>query len=132
MTELQYKPIVLTSEVWGWKTIEELINRQVNLTACLNSIAPKYLCVRFPKNTFNTTRSLRNINADLRLPLKSSANRQKCFSFKGARSWNGLSTHAKQTSSIFLPLLSRLVYLQITLKKVYYVIYKFYTLLRLL
>ena len=30
---------------FGWKTIEQLINRQVNITVfkCLNSIAPKYL-----------------------------------------------------------------------------------------
>ena len=37
----------------GWKTIEELSNRQVNLTGfkCLNIIAPKYLCDIFRKNT---------------------------------------------------------------------------------
>ena len=35
----------------GWKTIEEIINRQVNLTVfkCLNSIAPKYHCDIFTK-----------------------------------------------------------------------------------
>ena len=35
----------------GWKTIQELINRQVNLTVfkCLNSIAPIYLCNPFTK-----------------------------------------------------------------------------------
>ena len=93
------KPLI---QSLGWKTIEELIDRQVNLTVfkCLNSTAPKYLCDIFTKNTVYATRSLRNTNTDLRLPLKSSANGQKCFSFRGAKCWNGLPTEAKQTTSI--------------------------------
>ena len=92
------KPLI---QSLGWKTIEELINRQVNLTVikCVNSIAPKYLCDIFTKNTVNATRSRRNTNTDLRLPLKSSANGQKCFSFRSVKCWNGLSTEAKQTTS---------------------------------
>ena len=76
----------------GWKTIEKLINRQVNLTVfkCLNSIAPKYFCDIFTKNTVSTTRSLRNTNTDLRLPLKSSGNGPNCFLFRGAKYLNGL------------------------------------------
>ena len=72
------KPLI---QSLGWKTIEELQNRQVNLIVfkCLNSIAPKYFCDIFTKNTVNATRSLRNTNTDLRLPLKSSANGQKVF-----------------------------------------------------
>ena len=40
------KPLIQSLD---WKTIKELINRQVNLTVlkCLNSIAPKYLCEIF-------------------------------------------------------------------------------------
>ena len=93
------KPLI---QSLGWKTIQELINRQVNLTVfkCLNSIAPKYLCDIFTKNTVNATRSLRNTNTDLSLPLRRSANGQKCFSFRGAKCWNDLSTAAKQTTSI--------------------------------
>ena len=92
------KPLI---QSLGLNTIEELINRQVNLTVfkCLNSIAPKYLTDIFTKNTVNATRSLRNTNTDLRLPLRSSDNGQKCFSFRGAKCWNGLSTEAKQTTS---------------------------------
>ena len=43
----------------GWKTIEVLINRQVNITVfkCLNGIAPKYLCDIFTKKTVNATRN---------------------------------------------------------------------------
>ena len=83
------KPLI---QSLGWKTTQELINGQVNLTVykCLNSIAPKYLCDIFTKNTVNATRSLRNTNT----------NGQKCFSFRGAKCWNGVSTEAKQTTSI--------------------------------
>ena len=92
------KPLI---QSLGWKTIEQLINRQVNQTVfkCLNNIAPKYLCDIFIKNTVNATRSLRNTNTDLRLPLRSSASGQKCFSFRGAKCWNSLSIKAKETSS---------------------------------
>ena len=64
----------------GWTTIEQLVNRHVNLTVfkSLNSITPKYLSDIFTKNTVNAARSLRNTNTDLRLPFKSSANGQKC------------------------------------------------------
>ena len=93
------KPLI---QSLGWKTIQELINRQVNLTVfkCLKSIAPKYFCNIFTKNTVNATRSLRNTNIDLSLPLRRSANGQKCLSFRGAKCWNDLSTEAKQITSI--------------------------------
>ena len=75
------KPLI---QSLGWKAIEELINRQVNLPVfkCLNSIAPKCICDIFTKNTVNATRSLRTKNTDLRLLLNSSANGQTCFSFE--------------------------------------------------
>ena len=45
------KPLI---QSLGWKTIDELIDRQVNLTVfkCLNSTAPKYLCDIFTKTLF--------------------------------------------------------------------------------
>ena len=64
----------------------------------------------------NATHSLRNTNTDLRLPLKGSANGQKFFSFRGGKCWNGLSTEAKQTTSIkafLVPDVACSVYLQI-------------------
>ena len=93
------KPLIQSLD---WKTIQELINRQVNLTVfkCLNSIAPKYLCNVFAENTVNATSSLRKTKTDLRLHLRYSANGQECFSFTGAKCWNGLSTEAKLTTSI--------------------------------
>ena len=69
----------------GWKTIQELINGQVNMTVfkCFNSIAPKYLCCLFTKNTVNAT--LRNTSTALKLTFRSSAKGQKCFSFRGSK-----------------------------------------------
>ena len=86
----------------GWKTIEQLINRQVNITVfkCLHGIAPEYLSDIFTKNAVNAIHSLRDTSTDLRLPLKRSANGQKCFSFRGSQCWNSVSTEAKQASSI--------------------------------
>ena len=44
----------------GWKKIEELIIRQVNLTdfKCSNSTAPKYLCDTLAKNTIMVFQNL--------------------------------------------------------------------------
>lgn len=93
------KPLI---QSLGWHTIKELIDRQTKLMVfkCINDLAPTYLCNLFTKKADCTERSLRNTNTDLRLPLKSSANGQKCFSFKGAKSWNSLSTEVKQASSV--------------------------------
>ena len=46
----------------GWKTIEQLINRQVNLMVfkCLNGISLKYLNDIFTKNTVDAARNIRN------------------------------------------------------------------------
>ena len=93
------KPLI---HILGWKTIEQLINRQVYITVfkCLHGIAPEYLSDIFTKNAVNAIHSLRDTSTDLRLPLKRSANGQKCFSFRGSQCWNSLSTEAKQASSI--------------------------------
>ena len=86
----------------GWKTIEQLINRQVKITVfkCLHGIAAEYLSDIFTKNAVNAIHSLRDTSTDLRLPLKRSAKGQKCFSFRGSQCWNSLSTEAKQATSI--------------------------------
>ena len=71
----------------GWKTIEELIGFETKTIVfnSLNDLAPQCLCNLFTKNSVCSSRSLWNSEADLRLPKKSSANRQKCFSFRGAK-----------------------------------------------
>ena len=58
-----------------------------------------YLNVLTEKSKLNS-RNLRNTSTDLRLQKKNSKNGQKCFSIRGARSWNGLSAECKQASSL--------------------------------
>ena len=53
-----------------------------------------------PRNSTSNSRSHRNTATDLTLPKKSSANGQKCFSFRGAKLWNSLPAETKQASSI--------------------------------
>ena len=52
------------------------------------------------RNSTSNSRSLRNTATDLGLPKKTSANGQKCFSFRGAKLWNSLPAETKQASSI--------------------------------
>ena len=86
----------------GWKTIEELIGYETKTMVfkSLNDLAPQYLCNLFTKNSVCSSRSLRNIETDLRLSKKSSANGQKCFSFRGAKQWNSLLAESKSASSL--------------------------------
>ena len=88
----------------GWKTIQELIQNESETMVfkSLNGLAPQYLCNLFTKNSECSSRSLRNTETDLRLPMKKTANGQKCFSFRGAKLWNGLSAESKQASSLSL------------------------------
>ena len=67
----------------------------------LNGLAPQYMRNLFTRNSACNSRSLRNTAADLRLPMKTSANGQKCFSFRGAKLWNSLPAETKQASSQF-------------------------------
>ena len=85
----------------GWKTIEEFICYETKTVAfkSLNDLAPQYLCDLFTKNSACSSRSLRNTETD-RLPKKSSANGQKCFSFRGAKLWNSLPAESKSASSL--------------------------------
>ena len=103
MTNSQFdapsKPLI---QSLGWQTIEQLIDRQSKMTVfkCLNDLAPRYLSELFIKNADCAARNLRNTTTDLRLHLKSSSTGQKCFSFRGAKNWNSLSTEVKQASSL--------------------------------
>ena len=86
----------------GWKTIDELIGSESNIMVfkSLHELAPQYMCNLFTKTSQLTSRNLRNTATDLRLPKKNSKNGQKCFSFRGAKSWNGLTAECKQASSL--------------------------------
>ena len=96
MTNSQFdvlsKPLI---QSFGWQTIEQLIDRQSRLMVfkCLNDLD---ILAKFSSKTLTTPHA----TTDLRLPLKSSPTGQKCFSFRGAKIWNSLSTEVKQASSL--------------------------------
>ena len=87
----------------GWKTIDELISSESNIMVfkSLHGLAPQYMRNLFTKTSQLTSRKLRNSATDLRIPKKKSTNGQKCFSFRGAKSWNGLSAERKKASTVY-------------------------------
>ena len=86
----------------GWKTIEELVTSESKTMVfkSLHELAPQYLCDLFTRNSQCSSYILRNTETDLRLPKKKSSNGQKCFSYRGAKLWNGLPAGTKQASSL--------------------------------
>ena len=66
----------------------------------LSGLAPQYMRNLFTKNSTNNSRSLRKMATDLRLPKKTSANGQKCYSFRGAKLWHSLLAETKKASSM--------------------------------
>ena len=96
-------PVMPLIKKLGWKTIDELIAMESNIMVfkSLHELAPQYMCNLFTKTSQLTSMNLRNTATDLRLPKKNSKNGQKCFSFRGARSWNGLTAECKQASTLY-------------------------------
>ena len=86
----------------GWETIDDLINIEIKTIAfkSVNNLAPQYLIDLFNRNSLSSSHKLRNTDSDLQVPKKKTSNEQKCFSYRGAKVWNSLPRHAKQTSSI--------------------------------
>ena len=76
----------------GWKTIDQLITSETNIMVykSLHELAPQYTCRLSTRTSQLTSRCLRNTLNDLRLPKKSLKTSFKCFSFRGAKAWNGL------------------------------------------
>ena len=85
----------------GWKTVEVLASGESKTMVfkSLNELAPQYLCDLFTQNSSCSSYSLRDTVTDLRLPMKRSANGQRCFSYRGAKLWNSLSAESKQATS---------------------------------
>ena len=65
----------------------------------LNGLAP-HTCATSSKNATLCSHSLCNTKTTLTLSLKRTGNRQKCFSYRGAKIWNSLSTESKQAPSM--------------------------------
>ena len=89
-------------ESLGWKTVRELIDQDSRLMVykSINGLAPQYMSNLFTRNSTRSSRNLRNTKTDLKLPKKTTANGQKCFSYRGAKLWNSLSAEIKQAPSI--------------------------------
>ncbi len=78
----------------GWMTIQGLIQNESRTMVfkSLNGLAHN-TCVTFSQKIQNAppVASVCTTKIDLRLPIKKTANGQKCFTFRGAKLWNGLS-----------------------------------------
>ena len=82
----------------GWQTIEEMISSQTKIMVfkALNGRGLQYLTELFSRNSQSSVHKLRNTSNDLKLPLMKTATGQRCFSFRGVKSWNSLSVESKK------------------------------------
>ena len=86
----------------GWMSIADLISfepKQLGFKS-LNNQAPHYICNLFKRNSDCSSCDLRNTATDLRLPMNTSSNGQKLFSYRGAILWNNLAIVVKQAPSL--------------------------------
>ena len=88
----------------GWPTINELIESETlkMVYKSVNGQAPTYLAEMFIRLSDSSKRQLRNTKTDLTIPRRKSAFGQKCFSYKGAKLWNDLSTEVKSSKLLLL------------------------------
>ena len=93
------KPII---KKLGWRTFSKIIQME---TLCMvyksiNDLAPTYLAEMFSKLSDTCKRALRNTRSDLEIPMRISANGQKCFSYEGATMWNCLRLESKLSPTL--------------------------------
>ena len=93
------KPII---KKLGWLTVSEIIRMETlsMVYKSINDLAPTYLTEMFSRLSDRSKRELRNTRSDLEIPLRKSANGQKCFSYKGATMWNCLSLESKLSPTL--------------------------------
>ena len=87
----------------GWSTVREITDLESAriVYKSLNGDAPSCMSDMFYyKVNVSTTRSLRNSDYDLRFPFLRTTTGQRCFSYQGAKLWNGLSKKTKNTSTL--------------------------------
>ena len=86
----------------GWQTVNDLIVEETlkMVYKCTNDEAPSYLTCLFGRLSETRTRKLRNTKTDLRVPLLQTTCGQKCFSFRGAKLWNGLDAKPKLSKNL--------------------------------
>ena len=93
------KPII---KKLGWHTVSEMIQMETlsMVYKSINDLAPTYLTEMFSRLSDSSKRELRNTRSDLEIPMRKSANGQKCFSYKGATMWNRLSQESKLSPTL--------------------------------
>ena len=79
---------------WGFLSISVL--EKLMVFKSIHGLAPQYMGDLFTKISQLSSHNLRNTATDLRLPQKRSSNGLKCFSYRGAKTWNSLPTKCKQ------------------------------------
>ena len=86
----------------GWLTITEMIEFEIATTVykSLHGLVPEYIQLVFTKLSENGSRSLRNVDTDLRIPRFATSYGQRSFSYRGVNVWNKLSTEIKNASSL--------------------------------
>ena len=93
------KPII---KKLGWLTVSENIQMETlsMVYKSINDLAPTYLTEMSSRLSDRSKRELRNTRSDLEIPMRKSANGQKCFSYKGATMWNCLSLESKLSPTL--------------------------------
>ena len=88
----------------SWPTINELIESETleMVYKSVNDQAPSYLAEMFVRLSHSSRRELGNTKTDLAVPRRKSAFGQKCFSYKGAKLWNDLSTEVNSSNLLLL------------------------------
>ena len=93
------KPII---KKLGWHTVSEMIQMETlsMVYKSINDLAPTYLTEMFSRLSDSSKRELRITRSDLEIPMRKSANGQKCFLYKGATMWNRLSQESKLSPTL--------------------------------
>ena len=91
-----------TFHLQWWMKIADLLSFESNqlVFKSLNNQALQYICNLFQRNSDCRSRGLRNTATDLRLPMCTSSDGQKSFSYRGAALWNNLAVGVKQAPSL--------------------------------
>ena len=86
----------------GWMTIADLISFESKqlVFKSLKNQASQYICKLLKRHSECSSRGLRNTATDLRLPMSTSLNGQKRFSYRGAKLCNNLAFEIKQAPSL--------------------------------
>ena len=86
-----------------WPSMDEIIKGETTnmVYKSINTLALKYLCNLFTKNSSRDIISLGSSDTDLYISFMNAKDGQKLFSYLGAHLWNGLKSTSNNTPSLF-------------------------------